>query len=44
MIAIGFIIIWTGYSAALWGYCLIRGYDITVKQLMSTTWPPPAKA
>lgn len=26
-----------GYSIALWGYCLVRGYDVTLPQLTSPT-------
>jgi hypothetical protein len=40
MIALGVGLIWISYSAILYSYCLIRGYDITPKQLMSSTWPP----
>lgn len=40
MIGLAFAVIWAGYAAALYGWCLIRGYDVTVKQLVSTTWPP----
>lgn len=42
MAAIGIGIIFLAYSAGLYGYCLIRGYDITLKQLFSKTWPPAA--
>ena len=41
---------WGGYSVSLWGWCLLRGYDVTLGQLMSPlhpygsnkgeTWPP----
>jgi hypothetical protein len=30
---------WGGYSVSLWGWCLIRGYDVTLGQLMSPTHP-----
>ena len=33
MPAIGMGLIWAGYTGALWGYCLIRGYDVTLGQL-----------
>jgi hypothetical protein len=43
---------WAGYSVGLWGWCLLRGYDVTLGQLMSPThpygsgkgqgWPPQA--
>jgi hypothetical protein len=45
------LITWAGYSLGLWGWCLIRGYDVTLGQLMSPAhpygtskgekWPPP---
>lgn len=51
MVAIGMVMVWAGYSGALWGYCLIRGYNVTLGQLTSPlhpygsgkgqTWPPP---
>lgn len=51
MLAVGFLIMWGGYSVSLWGWCLIRGYNVTLGQLMSPThpygsgkgqsWPPP---
>ena len=51
MLAVGMLLIWGGYSVSLWGWCLLRGYDVTMGQLMSPlhpygdgkgeTWPPP---
>ena len=51
MLAVGMLITWAGYSLTLWGWCLIRGYDVTLGQLMSPAhpygsgkdqpWPPP---
>lgn len=51
MLPIGMVLVWAGYSVSLWGWCLIRGYDVTLGQLMSPThpygsgkgqaWPPP---
>lgn len=40
MIGLGIGLIWVGYAAGLYGYLLIRGYDVTPKQLLSTSWPP----
>lgn len=41
MIAIGMAILLMAYSAGLYGYILIRGYNVTPKQLFSfTEWPP----
>lgn len=51
MVAAGMLIIWGGYSISLWGWCLLRGYDITFGALVSPVhpygsrkgqpWPPP---
>lgn len=51
MLPVGMLLSWAGYSLGLWGWCLIRGYDVTLGQLMSPThpygsgkgqtWPPP---
>jgi hypothetical protein len=40
MAGIGIALLYLSYSFGLYGYCLLRGYDITVKQLFSSTWPP----
>lgn len=34
MPAIAFGVIWAGYSVGLWGWCLLRGYDVTFGQLI----------
>lgn len=37
---------WGGYATAFWGYSLIKGYNLSVGQIMSPTsyykgtWPP----
>ena len=51
MLPVGMLLVWAGYSVSLWGWCLIRGYDVTLGQLMSPAhpygagkgqaWPPP---
>lgn len=48
MVAVGFLLIWAGYSTGLWGWCLLRDYDLSMGQLMSPFHPyagpwPPAK-
>ena len=48
MIAIGMGMAWVGYSFGLWGYCLIRGYNVKLTDLMNPVHPysgpwPPAK-
>lgn len=48
MPAIGMGLGWLGYALGLWGYSLIRGYNVTLGQLMSPlhpysgAWPPAA--
>ena len=39
MIAVGMLLTWAGYSISLWGWCLLRGYNVTLGQLMSPTHP-----
>lgn len=39
MIPIGLGIVWAGYTLGVWGYCLIRGYDVPFTALFHTTWP-----
>lgn len=51
MLPVGMLLTWAGYSVGLWGWCLIRGYNVTLGQLMSPAhpygsakgqaWPPP---
>ena len=43
MSAIGIALLWIAYTGGLYGYCLIRGYDISPKQLLSPEWPPGNK-
>lgn len=48
MVAVGFLMVWGGYSVGLWGWCLFRDYDVTFGQLVSPVHPysgawPPAK-
>lgn len=40
MVAIAIGLVWAGYFGGLYGYCLIRGYNVTPKQLLSSQWPP----
>lgn len=39
MLPAGMLIVWAGYSVSLWGWCLLRGYDVTLGQLMSPMHP-----
>lgn len=48
MVAVAFLLIWGGYSAGLFGWCLFKDYDITLGQLVSPLHPyagpwPPAR-
>lgn len=39
MAAVALGIIWGGYTLGIWGYCLVRGYDVPFTGLFSATWP-----
>lgn len=46
MPAIGFGLLWSGYTLLFWGFCKIKGYDIglldiTVPKHYKGAWPPP---
>jgi hypothetical protein len=46
MPAIGFGMLWSGYTLLFWGFCKIKGYDIGLKEIVvpkafKGTWPPP---
>jgi hypothetical protein len=47
MPAIGIGVVWFGYSLSLWGYCIVRGYNVKFTDLInpvhfySGSWPPP---
>lgn len=38
-VAIG--VIFLAYGFGLWGYCLVKDYDINIYQLFRSEWPPP---
>ena len=46
MVAVAFALLWAGYSGGSWGWCLLRGYNVTLGQLVSPVhpyhggWPP----
>jgi hypothetical protein len=48
MPAIGIGIAWLGYSVSLWGYCLVKGWNVKFTELINPVkyytgkWPPPA--
>ena len=39
MTAIGMGLAFVAYAGGLWGYCLIRGYNVTPADLFKATWP-----
>lgn len=47
MTAIAFGLLWAAWTGGLYGWCLIRGYDISLPQLVNPVhtykgpWPPP---
>lgn len=46
MPAIGFGLLWSGYTLLFWGWCRIKGYDIGLGQIVipkkwTGAWPPP---
>jgi hypothetical protein len=39
--------VWAGYAVSIWGYCLVRGYDVSFANVFAAQWPgattvPPA--
>jgi len=32
-------VVYAGYTFTLWGYCLVKGYDVRLRDLFRTTWP-----
>jgi hypothetical protein len=39
MVAIGLALAWGSYTVGIWGYCLVRGYDVGFTQLFGAAWP-----
>jgi len=39
MIPIGFGLAWLGFAGVMWGYCLIKDYNVTFPDLFKATWP-----
>jgi len=38
-IGIGLAVIWAGYTLGIWGYCLVKAYDVPFPALFKSTWP-----
>jgi hypothetical protein len=39
MTAIGMGLAFGAYTLGLWGYCLVRGYDVPFGAMFAQTWP-----
>lgn len=39
MVALGVGAFWLGYAVTVWGYCLVRGYDVAFRDVFKSTWP-----
>lgn len=39
MVPIGMGIIWAGYTLGIYGYCLVKDYDVQFPALFKATWP-----
>ena len=44
MIPVGLGLVLAGYAVGIWGYCLVRGYNVPFLQLWGPVWPGAAKA
>lgn len=43
VVIIGMGLILAGYAAGIWGYCLVRGYDVPFTGIWGATWPGGGK-
>ena len=39
MPAIAMGLLWAGYAGAVWGYCVLKGYNVTLSQLVNPKAP-----
>jgi hypothetical protein len=39
MIPIGMGVTFLAYCGGMWGFCLLRGYNVTLADLFKTAWP-----
>ena len=39
MVAVAFGILWAAYAVGIWGYCLVRGYDVSFTGMFGGQWP-----
>lgn len=42
MVAIGMGLLFAGYAVSIWGYCLVRGYDVPFSGVFASTWSSKA--
>jgi hypothetical protein len=44
MIPIGMAVVFLAYTGGIWGFCLVRGYNVTLASLFNgQTWPGTGK-
>lgn len=43
MIPVGVGVVFLAYTTGIWGYCLVRGYNVQFRQLFGARWPGAAK-
>ena len=47
MLPVAFLAAWAAYAVGSWGYCLVKGYDVSFREWVSPLspysgkWPPP---
>lgn len=39
MVGIGMGLVFAGYAIGIYGYCLVRGYDVSFPNVFGMTWP-----
>lgn len=44
MIPVGVGVVFAAYTTGIWGYCLVRGYNVKFTQLFAATWPGTGKS
>jgi hypothetical protein len=42
VVAIGMGLMFAGYAVTMWGYCLVRGYDVPFAGVFASTWSSKA--
>jgi hypothetical protein len=42
MIPIGVGVVFLAYTTGIWGFCLVRGYNVKFTQLFGSAWPNAA--